>query len=76
MFLVGESKTLVTSIPKLACRENVEGTMESSTMQHQDSKLADRAPTSVVGNGGLQTQISTVSPRKDANSRHKHPLQN
>jgi hypothetical protein len=66
MFLVGESKTLVTSILKLACKENVEGMMACSAMQHQESKLVDHAPTSVVGNGGLQTQISMVSPRKGA----------
>jgi len=63
--LVGESKTSFTSMLNLACRANVGGTMASSAMQHQDSKLADRAPTSVVGNGGLQTQISTASPGKD-----------
>lgn len=63
--LVGESKTSFTSMLNLACRANVGDLMVSSAMQRQESKLIDHAPTLVVGNDGLQTQISAASPWKD-----------
>lgn len=58
-------KTSFTSMLNSACRANVGGVMTSSGMQHQDSKLADCSPALVVRNDGLQTRISTASPRKD-----------
>jgi hypothetical protein len=39
--------------------------MTSSSMQHQDNKLANRSPTLIMRNGGLQTYVYASSPWKD-----------